>query len=162
MKKFTLLLLFWGFGAFAGGDELSPAKFFNEMRFDNVERVCEEFYAENVVFEDPLGTIGGRKSLIGYYKHMYENLIEIEFKPISEMRNGDEGIFVWQMHLKHKTVGNGENIVVDGVSWFKYENGKVVYHRDYFDLGAMIYEKIPVLGSAIKWIKGKAHGKEEW
>ena len=60
---------------------------------------------------------------------------------------------------EHRKVGGGEPIILDGVSVFKYEEGKAVYQRDYFDLGAMIYEKVPVLGSVVRWIKKRAHGK---
>jgi len=31
----------------------------------------------------------------------------------------------------------------------------VTYHRDYFDLGALIYERVPVLGGLIRGIKGR-------
>jgi hypothetical protein len=32
---------------------------------------------------------------------------------------------------------------------------KIIFHRDYFDAGAMLYEQIPLLGRVIKWVKQK-------
>jgi hypothetical protein len=42
---------------------------------------------------------------------------------------------------------------VDGFSQISFEDNKVKHHRDYFDLGSMLYEQIPVLGLLIKKIK---------
>ena len=33
---------------------------------------------------------------------------------------------------------------------------KIINHRDYFDVGAMLYRHIPVLGSAVKYIDKRA------
>ncbi|HGP4674712.1 TPA: nuclear transport factor 2 family protein, partial [Vibrio cholerae O1] len=34
-----------------------------------------------------------------------------------------------------------------------FAEGKVTYHRDYFDMGEMLYEQLPVLGQVIRAIK---------
>jgi hypothetical protein len=40
------------------------------------------------------------------------------------------------------------------MSYLQFDKaGKVRYHRDYFDLGAMLYEHLPLLGSLVKTIK---------
>jgi len=136
---------------------MTVVEFFNKATYENMETICKDFYANDVKFIDPLGEISGIDNIIRYYKNLYENVISIRFEPLNDFEKNNERVFVWQMHLKHKKVGDGDPIIVDGVSVFKYEGGKVVYHRDYFDLGAMIYEKVPVLGSLIKWIRKKAH-----
>ena len=137
---------------------MSVVEFFNKATYENMETVCKEFYSNEIKFIDPLGEINGIEDMVKYYKNLYKNVDSIRFDAINDFEQNDERVFVWQMHLKHQKVGAGEPIVLDGVSVFKYEDGKVIYHRDYFDLGAMIYEKVPVLGSLIKWIKAKAHG----
>ena len=139
-------------------ERMSVDEFFNQARYENLDSLCAEFYAPNVRFEDPLGNIDGMETLIAYYKNLYENVISIHFEPLNIFTKGDEEVFVWQMNVKHKAVGGGEPIIVDGTSLLRYKDGKVVYHRDYFDLGAMLYEQIPVLGTIIGWIKKRAHG----
>ncbi|HDY7901818.1 TPA: nuclear transport factor 2 family protein, partial [Vibrio vulnificus] len=47
----------------------------------------------------------------------------------------------------------GACVEVKGVSHLKFEAGKVIYHRDYFDLGEMLYENLPLLGGIIRAIK---------
>lgn len=142
----------------AADSPMSIVEFFNKATYENMETVCKEFYSNDIKFIDPLGEINGIDELVKYYKNLYANIVSIKFDAINNFEKNDESVFVWQMHLEHKKVGGGEPIVLDGVSVFKYEDGKAIYHRDYFDLGAMIYENIPVLGALIKWIKKKAHG----
>jgi hypothetical protein len=33
-----------------------------------------------------------------------------------------------------------------------------MFHRDYFDLGEFVYERIPVLNSVVKFIKNRMKG----
>ena len=35
----------------------------------------------------------------------------------------------------------------------KSEDGKVIYQRDFLDVGAMIYEHVPLLGKVIRYLK---------
>ena len=47
-------------------------------------------------------------------------------------------------------------VSVIGSSHIKGSQDKVTFHQDYIDLGAMLYEQLPIVGRLIKWIKTKA------
>ena len=133
----------------------SIEKFYNTSTIDNMQEKVVDFYDENVEFVDPVGKIIGRKNLTQYYTHMYENLIAIHFDFHETITQGSVVFTTWTMKLKHKKVNSGDEIIVEGGSHIKFKNAKAVYHRDYFDLGAMVYEHVPVLGSVTNWIKSK-------
>ena len=57
------------------------------------------------------------------------------------------------MTYVHQHLNSGEAITVQGHSLIMGDNDKVVYHRDYIDLGQMLYENVPVLGAIIRWLK---------
>ncbi|MEL7287824.1 MAG: nuclear transport factor 2 family protein, partial [Pseudomonadota bacterium] len=59
----------------------------------------------------------------------------------------------WTMDLQHPKLQKGAPISVNGVSHLKFRDGQVIYHRDYFDLGEMLYENLPLLGSVVRTIK---------
>lgn len=158
MKYLMILLLLPGLAFANANNPRDVAGFFNKMTKDNVAEVCAEFYAEDVKFVDPLGSVQGRQELVAYYQHMYENVISIHFEDQGVFEKGDESVFIWNMRLKHSAIDADEPIEVSGTSVMRFKDGKVIYHRDYFDVGAMLYEHIPVIGSLIKWIKKKAHG----
>lgn len=63
------------------------------------------------------------------------------------------GYVQWTMNYSHSAINKGKNITVQGATFVRFvENGKVIYHQDYFDLGSMLYQHVPVLGSIIKSI----------
>jgi hypothetical protein len=57
------------------------------------------------------------------------------------------------MKLKHPKLNGGQPVEVNGVSQICFSGDRVIYHRDYFDLGEMLYENIPLLGVVIRNIK---------
>ena len=59
------------------------------------------------------------------------------------------------MMVKHKRIKRGEIIRVEGASYLKTRGEKVFYHRDYFDLGTIVYENIPVVGAIIRLLRFK-------
>ncbi len=60
------------------------------------------------------------------------------------------------MTYQHNKLNKGEVVTVSGSSHLQGKEDKVIFHRDYLDLGAMLYEQIPLFGKLTKWIKVKA------
>ncbi len=140
------------------GLNVSIAQFFNSVSKSNMNKPCEDFYGPNIVFEDPMVSLKGRDSLIKYYTRLYENVVEIRFDVTSEICVAEETFARWTMHLKHKRLKSGQMMSVDGCSFVQSRDGKAVYHRDYFDLGNMLYENIPGFGALTKLVRSIAAG----
>lgn len=131
---------------------LSIETFFNGLSKDKLHLV-DEFYDSEVIFEDPIGRKEGIEELRAYYRKLYATVESIRFE-IHSQRVGDEEFAPWVMYLKASGLNGGSEIQVPGVSQLRYRpGGKVLYHRDYFDMGAFIYEHVPVLGSVLSYIK---------
>lgn len=45
-------------------------------------------------------------------------------------------------------------ISVRGVSHLQIAN-KVTFHEDFYDMGAMIYEQLPVIGGLTRWLRNR-------
>ena len=129
-------------------------KIFNELRADNTE-ILNEFYDENIVFEDPVGKIVGLGSMKSYYKNMYKDVTDIRFDFKETAKNKSVYFFKWNMWLATPNLNGGKGFFVSGVSEIHFADGLVKYHRDYFDMGEMVYEKIPILGWLTRKIKGR-------
>jgi hypothetical protein len=116
--------------------------------------VLDSFYADNVQFVDPVVKLDGLFKLKKYYSHVYKNVISIQFD-FHKIENEGESYFAeWTMNLAVRGLNGGKAYSVEGLSALRFDpQGKVSYHRDYVDLGAMVYEKLPVLGPAIRLIK---------
>jgi ketosteroid isomerase-like protein len=158
MKTFILTLLFIYSPLMANTDlqnqrSQSINTVFNTLSKDTMHLV-DEFYDPNVDFQDPVGKIKGSAAIKKYYENMYKNVQSIRFDFHKEVVTGDAHVVMWTMHVTAKNLNGGKSVAVEGNSHIVFgPNNKVIYHRDYFDMGEFLYEHIPVLGYAIKKIK---------
>lgn len=128
---------------------------FNSLSKNNME-ILKDFYAEDIEFTDPVTHVKGLQNLTKYYSHVYGNVIAIKFD-FHEINSSDDTYFAkWTMTLQVKGLNSKLPYPTEGLSVMKFNSqNKVIYHRDYLDLGSMVYEQLPVLGPLIKLIKKK-------
>jgi len=126
---------------------------YHRLTADNLD-LLERIYAADIEFCDPAHEIRGLDALRRYFAELYRNVDSIGFSFQRQHLIDSEAYLSWRMSLRHPKLARGRMIEVDGLSYLQFDDsGKVRYHRDYFDLGAMLYEHLPLLGSLIKSIK---------
>ncbi|MCF5842510.1 nuclear transport factor 2 family protein [Aeromonas veronii] len=115
-----------------------------------------EVYAEQVVFTDPAHRIEGLAALGDYFAALYQRLAYCRFVITSQQQQGQQAWLGWTMTFSHPRLRGGEPVTVEGATRLEFDEvGKVCQHRDYFDLGAMLYEQLPLLGPVVRAIKGR-------
>ncbi len=127
--------------------------FYRHFRYEGLDEL-QSIYAQNVKFKDPLHELEGFDDLYTYFTTQCENLDSCRFVILDELTVGNRYYLKWDMHFKHKRLGN-QTITVRGMSQLHLSEDRVVYHEDIYDLGALLYEHIPILGSAVKWLKSR-------
>lgn len=115
-----------------------------------------DIYASDIEFQDPLHKINGLTDLHQYFEKMYANVTHCHFVIHDSFHIENKAAVYWSMNLQHPKLRSGKTIVVDGHSHLIFEQDKIRYHRDYFDIGSMLYEHIPLVGYAIQMIKQRA------
>lgn len=140
----------------AGGDgaEAFLAHFrqgFRELRHDTLDRL-EDLYAAEVVFEDPLHRIVGRAALRDYFARLYAGVEAIDFDFGDCLAGPGQAMLTWTMHLRHRRLRPGETLSLPGATHLRFTD-KAHYHRDYFDAGALLYERLPLLGGVVRAIR---------
>ncbi len=128
------------------------ARFYSELNKENLGRL-EDIYAQNVVFEDAAHRIEGYNALLTYFQNLYKNVDRCQFDIAEKHQSGGTGFLTWTMRLQHPNLAGGNQVSVKGISHLRFVDDKVIYHRDYFDMGEMLYENLPLLGSVIRKIK---------
>lgn len=122
----------------------------------NTMHLVDEFYAQEINFEDPIGSLQGRQNMKAYYEKLYREVKSIKFDFSKEFWNGNDYVGLWVMTLETPNLNSGKPVVVTGNSHITFDqNGQAIYHRDYFDMGAFIYEQIPILKNIILVVKGR-------
>lgn len=112
--------------------------------------LLQRMYSEDIHFADPLHQVDGLASLTDYFANMYANVQNIEFDISSAYEVQDNAFLYWTMRFSHPKIKGGSEIAVQGHSKLEFSGDKVQRHRDYFDVGQMLYRQLPVLGTVIK------------
>lgn len=128
-------------------------------RFKDYFRVLHEsdlsqlrtIYDENIVFKDPVHEIRGLVELEDYFTSMCSDLSDCRFEYLDELVDENAAYVKWMMHFKHPKLGN-RLISVRGVSHLEIGD-KIEFHEDFYDMGAMLYEQLPLLGNVTRWLK---------
>jgi hypothetical protein len=128
---------------------------YQNMNASNIDSI-EELYAEQIEFNDPFHQIVGLGALKNYFQELYQNVESVSFLFGQCINQQNQYFIEWQMTVCHPRLNKGEPILVPGATLFRAgNNDKIIFHRDYFDAGVMLYEHIPLLGRLIKWVKGR-------
>ena len=110
-----------------------------------------DLYSDQVVFKDPVHEMRGLVELEDYFTSLCSDLSECRFEYLDEMLSEQSAYVKWIMHFKHPRLGN-RLISVRGVSHLKLGE-KIEYHEDFYDMGAMLYEQLPLLGNVTRWLR---------
>ena len=134
---------------------LTKLKQFYEA-FDQASlKKLELIYADNVVFVDPLHKINGVKALKKYFSGICSNLTYCQFTFTDEIVDENSACLRWEMEYSHASLKNNARLTLPGTSIIHFLDNKITSQEDFYDMGAMTYEHIPLLGSVIRVVKAR-------
>lgn len=110
-------------------------------------------YHSEIRFIDPVGEHRGLSSLDRYFQRLLSNLSACCFTITSIQHDAQQASVCWHMTYAHPRLRNGRSLTLEGISQLCFDEQRIIYQRDYYDLGAMLYEHIPLLGSVVLKVK---------
>ncbi|MCL9782365.1 nuclear transport factor 2 family protein [Vibrio sp. S4M6] len=125
---------------------------YSELGTDNLGSLIE-VYHPNVQFIDPMHQLNGRDALVSYFDQLYSKILSCHFVIEHVIESNNEAAVYWTMTFRHFQLNKKAPITIQGHSHLKASEEQVIYHRDYLDVGAMLYEHVPLLGKLIRSIK---------
>ena len=128
---------------------------YQQLNKDNLF-LLRQVYRDDICFRDPMHHVEGIEALTDYFANMYQNVTHIEFdiKEVVISADKQQAALYWTMSYSHPKLSKGQLINVEGMSQLKFSD-KIFSHRDYFDLGQMLYEQVPFLGGLIGLLKNR-------
>ena len=127
-------------------DHLGPA---------DVERLGE-YYRADARFKDPFNEVQGVPAIQAVFRHMYAALDGPRFVVKDVIVQGSQCFLSWDFLFRMRRFDRREQ-TVRGASHLQFdETGRIVLHRDYWDAAEELYEKLPVLGGLMRWLKRRA------
>lgn len=116
-------------------------------------------YDGQVVFCDPVHRIEGLAALQAYFAGMVRRLNYCHFDFVDELVGSGQAYVTWDMHFSHPAIAGGQPQCLRGISHIRFSDGRIDYHEDCYDMGAMLYEHLPLLGRATRFLKNRLGNK---
>lgn len=111
-------------------------------------------YHPSIIFKDPIHELKGLAALADYFASFCNQGTQYRFEFTNEVISHDQAFLQWKMHYAHPSLANGKPLLLNGGTLIKF-NAQIIYHEDFYDMGAMIYQHIPLLGWAVKKINAR-------
>lgn len=129
-------------------------EFYKVFSADIIRKSINDVYSTNAYFRDGFREVQGVENLEKYFLSSTETFHECTFD-IQDVASHDGNYYYrWVMNIVLKRNKN-EKLQAVGMSHVRYDkHGKIIFHQDYWDTG-VIFEKIPVLGPIITWIRNR-------
>lgn len=113
-----------------------------------------EFYAPDAHFRDPFNDVRGLECITRIYAHMFEQVSEPRFAVIERHLKGDSAMLLWELRFRSRPAA--AVTTVRGTTHLRFDaQGRVSAHHDYWDPSGALYEQVPLLGTLLRWVRGK-------
>jgi hypothetical protein len=117
-----------------------------------------EIYDAQARFKDPFNEVQGLTAIEAIFRHMYVALDQPHFVVTSQVVDGAQAFLTWDFRFRFKRFDTTTLQTVRGASHVVFnEEGRVTMHRDYWDAAEELYEKLPVVGALMRWLKKRAN-----
>ncbi len=115
-------------------------------------------YADDARFKDPFNQVQGVAAIARIFSHMFRTLDAPRFQVIDIVADGDALFLTWDFSFRTRGARAGP-MASHGASHIRFNaTGQVALHRDYWDAAEELYEKLPLLGALMRWLKKRAGG----
>ena len=115
-------------------------------------------YAPQARFKDPFNDVQGLAAVKKIFEHMFVALISPRFVVTGRVVQGHQCFLTWEFRFCFRNFKQGTEQVILGASHLVFsEQGLVTLHRDYWDAAEELYEKLPLVGSLMRWLKKRAN-----
>ena len=131
--------------------------FLEHLQPQDLQRL-HEFYASDARFKDPFNEVQGLHAIERVFAHMYEALDQPHFVVTERIVQGSQCFLVWEFRFRFKRFDTTSWQTVRGGTHLAFDaQGLVTLHRDYWDAAEELYEKLPLVGGLMRWLKRRAN-----
>jgi len=118
----------------------------------------EKFYDTHARFKDPFNQVQGVAAIRQIFEHMFVALDAPRFIITGHVAQGRQCFMTWEFRFRFKRFLRGSEQTIQGTSHLVFsEQGMITLHRDYWDAAEELYEKLPVVGGLMRWLKKRAN-----
>jgi ketosteroid isomerase-like protein len=135
-------------------------KFFEHLEPADVAQIAD-IYTVDAQFKDPFNDVQGVRAIELIFAHMFDALDAPRFVITQQVQQGAQCFVTWDFLFAMRRFDAGQTQTIRGASHLvlREEAGvwRVALHRDYWDAAEELYEKLPVVGSLMRWLKKRTN-----
>lgn len=130
--------------------------FFEQLSAADLPRLGE-IYSADATFKDPFNEVRGVPAIETIFRHMFDSLGGPHFVVQDALVDGEQCFLSWDFVFRLRGRGP-EAITVRGATHLHFAaDGRITAHRDYWDAAEELYEKLPVLGALMRWLRRRVN-----
>jgi hypothetical protein len=135
---------------------LRIVQFFEQLSPADLPRFGE-YYIADARFKDPFNDVQGVPAIAAIFEHMYRAVEEPRFVVHESIADRAQCFLSWHFLFRFKRFAPASNQVIRGATHLHLaSDGRIAQHRDYWDAAEELYEKLPAVGSLMRWLKRRA------
>lgn len=117
-----------------------------------------QYYAPHARFKDPFNEVQGLAAIRVVFRHMFATLQHPHFVITGRVEQGPQCFLTWEFRFAFKSYARGVEQTVRGATHLVLdEHHRITLHRDYWDAAEELYEKLPGVGTLMRWLKRRAN-----
>ena len=128
---------------------------FEALGPEDVSRMAS-LYTEQASFKDPFNEVCGIPAIEQIFSHMFVALEQPRFVIHEAIVQGDQCFLTWDFLFRMRRFSRDEQVIRGGSHLRFATDGRIEMHRDYWDAAEELYEKLPLLGGLMRWLKRRA------
>ena len=130
-------------------------KFLENLTLNNLKNL-NQFVDQDIFFTDPFHQTKGVNKYIAILKTMFKTFDQIDFETrkifFNASNSTDFASFNWTLKMRHRK--STKPVRIDGMTLVEVsQQGLITRHEDYWDPSSSIYCIIPLLGSALDFVR---------
>ena len=114
-------------------------------------------YAADAYFRDPFNEVTGSEKIRHLFADMFVRLNDPAFNITETIEEPHGALLIWDFTFRIKALKPQITRRIHGSSHIRFAvDGRVQYHRDYWDAAGELYEQLPLLGVLMRFLKKRA------
>jgi hypothetical protein len=130
---------------------------FESLTPDSVSELGR-IYAPDARFIDPFNDVQGLAQVQAVFRHMFETLEQPHFVVTGQVVDRNQCFLLWDFHFRFRAFRRHTAQTIAGTSHLRFDTlGRITMHQDYWDAAHGLYQKMPVVGALMRWLRNRAN-----
>ena len=117
-----------------------------------------DLYHPHARFTDPFNDVTGLGAIQDIFAHMFVTLKQPRFVVKEHICQGNQFFLTWEFRFYFRNFKATQEQVILGASHLVLNaQSQITVHRDYWDAAQELYEKLPLVGGLMRWLKARVN-----